>query len=400
MQRQFGNSLTNTNHHQTTTHRSKPSTYTTIDTQHHPNNDAESQLLLEVYEAKSEQKKLQSMVSKWERALNIDSTAVPLVHRLSTLLDIVTTASTTSSSFNSQQNQQEQQSHSHIQSPQWQTVDEINDMFSQATTHYVPPKMSLTTFASCTPRQFDGTQIGEATTLVARPSWVPDDSATECVACNKPFGLFSNRRHHCRACGGLYDSSCCDNKVRILKLKYDTPVLVCKFCLPTVVQSNESLTSRSTKGPYYKEGHGKMVQGHHGRKSQLHMNRNGMRGGETKTSDEKYRKEERKLHFEKVPSQEMNPGNEYRINKRKKALKEEELLRKKEREVQKKKEFNLKIIQEERNAFVERRKRNGNRITQLRGVSENRNENCYRGDNGRNPSPLSDCGSISDLQFV
>lgn len=46
-----------------------------------------------------------------------------------------------------------------------------------------------------------------------RPRWTLDREATECQACEAAFGLFT-RRHHCRACGGVFCATCADDTWR------------------------------------------------------------------------------------------------------------------------------------------------------------------------------------------
>ena len=43
--------------------------------------------------------------------------------------------------------------------------------------------------------------------LLGRSQWVPDAAAGACSTCDSPFSLL-NRRHHCRACGGLVCAAC------------------------------------------------------------------------------------------------------------------------------------------------------------------------------------------------
>lgn len=51
--------------------------------------------------------------------------------------------------------------------------------------------------------------------LQDRPcAWVPDEDRTECFACHAIFTLF-RRRHHCRACGEVFDHQC-TSKSKIL----------------------------------------------------------------------------------------------------------------------------------------------------------------------------------------
>jgi hypothetical protein len=147
---------------------------------------------------------------------------------------------------------------------------------------YRPKKHSLTTFEFANTPTHSGTLV-----LTARPAWQPDSATTECPSCRSVFSVF-NRRHHCRACGGLFDHKCCDNMVRIFSLRYDEPVRVCKFCLPVVVRDNTERQSKSVHGPYecslVDEGHQRRHHHHH----YHHPRRGGgcreRQGGESKVS--------------------------------------------------------------------------------------------------------------------
>ena len=44
-----------------------------------------------------------------------------------------------------------------------------------------------------------------------RTHWVPNRSAKQCYKWFKDFGFF-RRRHHCRICGNVFCSSCCDKR--------------------------------------------------------------------------------------------------------------------------------------------------------------------------------------------
>lgn len=46
------------------------------------------------------------------------------------------------------------------------------------------------------------------------PTWVPDADASSCMECASRF-TFTKRRHHCRACGKVFCSTCCNLKSRL-----------------------------------------------------------------------------------------------------------------------------------------------------------------------------------------
>lgn len=47
------------------------------------------------------------------------------------------------------------------------------------------------------------------------PEWVSDDLAPACMKCAMKFSL-TRRRHHCRACGKVFCSTCCWQKVKLI----------------------------------------------------------------------------------------------------------------------------------------------------------------------------------------
>jgi hypothetical protein len=47
------------------------------------------------------------------------------------------------------------------------------------------------------------------------PEWVSDDLAPACMKCAAKFSI-TRRRHHCRACGKVFCSTCCWQKVKLI----------------------------------------------------------------------------------------------------------------------------------------------------------------------------------------
>uniref|UniRef100_A0A8C6LN60 Zinc finger, FYVE domain containing 16 n=1 Tax=Nothobranchius furzeri TaxID=105023 RepID=A0A8C6LN60_NOTFU len=79
-----------------------------------------------------------------------------------------------------------------------------------------------------------------------QPSWVPDSEAPSCMNCNQRF-TFTKRRHHCRACGKVYCTPCCNKKCR---LKYlDKEARVCIFCFVTINKAQAVERMMSPTGP-------------------------------------------------------------------------------------------------------------------------------------------------------
>lgn len=64
----------------------------------------------------------------------------------------------------------------------------------------------------------------------ARPVWVPDNAAPHCASCEAQFS-FTKRRHHCRACGRVFCSACCNQKIDLPHLGYKSRQLVCCECI-------------------------------------------------------------------------------------------------------------------------------------------------------------------------
>ncbi|KAH9255763.1 hypothetical protein BASA81_006157 [Batrachochytrium salamandrivorans] len=66
--------------------------------------------------------------------------------------------------------------------------------------------------------------------LQDRPcAWVPDEDRSKCFGCSSKFTLF-NRRHHCRACGEVFDSSCAGNFKPLPTYPKAGPQRVCDLC--------------------------------------------------------------------------------------------------------------------------------------------------------------------------
>lgn len=96
---------------------------------------------------------------------------------------------------------------------------------SRAVTCTVDVDEATTTIATTTVAAGD-----EEEDLTKRPTWVPDREAPSCHQCAKGF-TFIRRRHHCRACGGVFCGACSSNRITIPRLDYtSTEVRVCDHC--------------------------------------------------------------------------------------------------------------------------------------------------------------------------
>ncbi|RWS07751.1 zinc finger FYVE domain-containing protein 16-like protein [Dinothrombium tinctorium] len=63
-----------------------------------------------------------------------------------------------------------------------------------------------------------------------KPFWIPDNDAPSCMSCDTKFTVIK-RRHHCRACGKVLCSQCCNSKAKLPYLS-NKEARVCSVCLP------------------------------------------------------------------------------------------------------------------------------------------------------------------------
>ncbi|XP_063000273.1 myotubularin-related protein 3 isoform X2 [Elgaria multicarinata webbii] len=81
-------------------------------------------------------------------------------------------------------------------------------------------------------------QVDKQDTEVTR--WLPDHLAAHCYGCDSVFWLVS-RKHHCRNCGNVFCSSCCNQKVPVPSQQLFEPSRVCKSCYSSLHPSSSSL---------------------------------------------------------------------------------------------------------------------------------------------------------------
>ena len=64
------------------------------------------------------------------------------------------------------------------------------------------------------------------------PEWISDELAPVCMKCSMKFSI-TRRRHHCRACGKVFCSTCCSQKVKLIHddNKEDR---ACNDCIKTI----------------------------------------------------------------------------------------------------------------------------------------------------------------------
>ncbi|XP_076042433.1 1-phosphatidylinositol 3-phosphate 5-kinase fab1 isoform X3 [Oratosquilla oratoria] len=70
--------------------------------------------------------------------------------------------------------------------------------------------------------------------------WMPDSVSRECYECEEKFTTF-RRRHHCRVCGQIFCSRCCNRMIPGKVIGYTGELRVCTYCCKVVlsyIQSN------------------------------------------------------------------------------------------------------------------------------------------------------------------
>ncbi|XP_067018389.1 uncharacterized protein [Acropora muricata] len=66
--------------------------------------------------------------------------------------------------------------------------------------------------------------------LLVKARWIADDVVQICPLCSQKFTQI-RRKHHCRQCGQVLCSKCCNEKVPLPQLGFDEPERICDSCL-------------------------------------------------------------------------------------------------------------------------------------------------------------------------
>lgn len=88
-------------------------------------------------------------------------------------------------------------------------------------------------------REARAASCGAAHAVVAvAAEWVPDTDTLACMRCRAAFRSLTLRRHHCRACGGVFCERCTASRMPLLRLGYIEAVRVCDGCFVRLSQED------------------------------------------------------------------------------------------------------------------------------------------------------------------
>eukprot|EP00658_Telonema_sp_P-2_P033647 TRINITY_DN24652_c0_g1_i1.p1 TRINITY_DN24652_c0_g1~~TRINITY_DN24652_c0_g1_i1.p1 ORF type:complete len:353 (-),score=56.96 TRINITY_DN24652_c0_g1_i1:334-1392(-) len=80
-------------------------------------------------------------------------------------------------------------------------------------------------------REREESSLTEQLQAPVNVAWEADGDVAACTRCAREFSLFC-RRHHCRLCGRIFCSRCCDQKAAFPQLGFAEPVRACLICRP------------------------------------------------------------------------------------------------------------------------------------------------------------------------
>ncbi|KAJ1364049.1 hypothetical protein KIN20_024042, partial [Parelaphostrongylus tenuis] len=95
-----------------------------------------------------------------------------------------------------------------------------------------------------------------------RQYWMPDSTGKECYQCEERFSTF-RRRHHCRLCGQIFCSKCCNIHMPGSSLGYLGDLRLCHYCARVMAQylppEDDGARSPEESGPVTNEEKTRMV---------------------------------------------------------------------------------------------------------------------------------------------
>ncbi|VIO90084.1 Myotubularin-related family protein [Brugia malayi] len=90
--------------------------------------------------------------------------------------------------------------------------------------------------------------------------WLMDDASQKCMNCQGTFYYLSNRRHHCRNCGGIFCSSCSKRTFFRVYENKGGNVRVCNKCYEFMVKARSFIVaSEKTTQPLTSKRNGNLM---------------------------------------------------------------------------------------------------------------------------------------------